>query len=51
MARTKQTARKAIGGHAQRVNLEVLQKKKAKAKAASKKPVLQIPAKANSGWW
>ncbi|KAI6017562.1 hypothetical protein BKA83DRAFT_4128168 [Pisolithus microcarpus] len=48
MARTKQTARKAIGGHAQRVNLEVLQKKKAKAKAASKKPVLQIPAKANS---
>ncbi|KAI6010215.1 hypothetical protein BKA83DRAFT_4132893 [Pisolithus microcarpus] len=48
MARTKQTARKATGGHAQRVNLEVLQKKKAKAKAASKKCALKIPAKANS---
>ncbi|KAI6101802.1 hypothetical protein F5141DRAFT_1065774 [Pisolithus sp. B1] len=51
MARTKQTARKATGGSAPRVNLQVLQKKKAKAKAASNKPSLKIPANVNSGWW
>ncbi|KAI6094827.1 hypothetical protein F5141DRAFT_1059355 [Pisolithus sp. B1] len=48
MARTKQTARKVTGGHAPRVNLEVLQKKKTKAKAASKKAPLKIPAKDNA---
>ncbi|KAI6098425.1 hypothetical protein EDD16DRAFT_1718513 [Pisolithus croceorrhizus] len=48
MARTKQTARKATGGSAPRVNLQVLQKKKAKAKAASNKPSLKIPANVNS---
>ncbi|KAI6156249.1 hypothetical protein EDD17DRAFT_1512578 [Pisolithus thermaeus] len=48
MARTKQSARKVTGGHAPRVNLEVLQKKKAKAKAASKKPPLKRPAKDNA---
>ncbi|KAI6095599.1 hypothetical protein F5141DRAFT_1068218 [Pisolithus sp. B1] len=48
MARTKQSARKVTGGHAPRVNLEVLQKKKAKAKAASKKPPLKIQAKDNA---
>ncbi|KAI6095569.1 hypothetical protein F5141DRAFT_1068240 [Pisolithus sp. B1] len=48
MARTKQTARKVTGGHAPRVNLEVLQKKKAKAKAASKKAPLKIPAMDNA---
>ncbi|KAI6097076.1 hypothetical protein F5141DRAFT_1220334 [Pisolithus sp. B1] len=48
MARTKQTARKVTSGHAPRVNLEVLQKKKAKAKAASKKAPLKIPAKDNA---
>ncbi|KAI6137274.1 hypothetical protein F5141DRAFT_1209602 [Pisolithus sp. B1] len=48
MARTKQSARKVTGGHAPRVNLEVLQKKKAKTKAASKKPPLKIQAKDNA---
>ncbi|KAI6111662.1 hypothetical protein EDD16DRAFT_1521868 [Pisolithus croceorrhizus] len=48
MARTKQSARKVTGGHAPRVNLEELQKKKAKAKAASKKPPLKIQAKDNA---
>ncbi|KAI6120242.1 hypothetical protein EDD16DRAFT_1518988 [Pisolithus croceorrhizus] len=48
MARTKQSARKVTGGHALRVNLEVLQKKKAKAKAAAKKPPLKIQAKDNA---
>ncbi|KAI5986011.1 hypothetical protein EDC04DRAFT_2615237 [Pisolithus marmoratus] len=49
--RTKQTARKVTGGSAPRVNLQVLQKKKAKAKAASNKPSLKKPANINSGWW
>ncbi|KAI6038093.1 hypothetical protein EDC04DRAFT_3025806 [Pisolithus marmoratus] len=48
VARTKQTARKVTGGHAPRVNLAVLQKKKAKAKAASNKPSPKIPANKNS---
>ncbi|KAI6015708.1 hypothetical protein EDC04DRAFT_2608657 [Pisolithus marmoratus] len=48
MARTKQTARKVTGGHAPRVNLAVLQKKKAKAKAASNKPSPKIPANKNA---
>ncbi|KAI6017078.1 hypothetical protein EDC04DRAFT_2608179 [Pisolithus marmoratus] len=51
MARTKQIARKVTGGSAPRVNLQVLQKKKAKAKAASNKPSLKKPANINSGWW
>ncbi|KAI6045935.1 hypothetical protein EDC04DRAFT_2598502 [Pisolithus marmoratus] len=52
MDRTKQTARKVTGGSAPRVNLQVLQKKKAKAKAASNKPSLKKPANINSvGWW
>ncbi|KAI6042106.1 hypothetical protein EDC04DRAFT_2601090 [Pisolithus marmoratus] len=48
MAQKKQTARKVTGGHSPRVNLAVLQKKKAKAKAASNKPSPKIPANKNS---
>ncbi|KAI6017496.1 hypothetical protein EDC04DRAFT_2608042 [Pisolithus marmoratus] len=48
MARTKQTARKVTGGSAPRVNLQVLQKKKAKAKAASNEPSFKKPANINS---
>ncbi|KAI6024423.1 hypothetical protein EDC04DRAFT_2900067 [Pisolithus marmoratus] len=44
MARTKQTARKVTGGSAPRVNLQVLQKKRAKNKLASKKPSPKTPA-------
>ncbi|KAI6000229.1 hypothetical protein EDC04DRAFT_2612093 [Pisolithus marmoratus] len=48
MARTKQTARKVTSGSAPRVNLQVLQKKKAKTKLASKKPSPKTPANTNS---
>ncbi|KAI6041973.1 hypothetical protein EDC04DRAFT_2601278 [Pisolithus marmoratus] len=48
MARTKQTARKVTGGSAPGVNLQVLQKKKAKTKLASKKPSPKTPANTNS---
>ncbi|KAI6139218.1 hypothetical protein BKA82DRAFT_23311 [Pisolithus tinctorius] len=42
MARTKQTAKKVTGGHAPRLNLFTLQKKKAQTKVASKRPVKKI---------
>ncbi|KAI6013870.1 hypothetical protein EDC04DRAFT_2609155 [Pisolithus marmoratus] len=48
MARPKQTARKVTGGSAPRVILQVLQKKKAKTKLASKKPSPKTPANTNS---
>ncbi|KAI6046841.1 hypothetical protein EDC04DRAFT_3136161, partial [Pisolithus marmoratus] len=48
MARTKQTASEVTGGSAPRVNLQVLQKKKAKTKLASKKPSPKTPANTNS---
>ncbi|KAI6041931.1 hypothetical protein EDC04DRAFT_2601242 [Pisolithus marmoratus] len=40
--------KKVTGGSAPRINLQVLQKKKAKAKAASSKPSSKIPVQANS---
>ncbi|KAI6018406.1 hypothetical protein EDC04DRAFT_2902122 [Pisolithus marmoratus] len=48
MARTKQTARKVTGGHAARINLYVLQKKRGKAKLAAQKPTPKLQAITNS---
>ncbi|KAI6018873.1 hypothetical protein EDC04DRAFT_2902068 [Pisolithus marmoratus] len=48
MARTKQTARKVTGGHAARINLHVLQKKRGKAKLAAQKPSPKLQAMTNS---
>ncbi|KAI5987930.1 hypothetical protein EDC04DRAFT_2614656 [Pisolithus marmoratus] len=48
MARTKQTARKVTGGHAARINLYVLQKKRGKAKLAAQKPSPKLQAITNS---
>ncbi|KAI6029520.1 hypothetical protein BKA83DRAFT_4123036 [Pisolithus microcarpus] len=45
MARTKQTAKKATGGHAARVNLHILQKKRGKARLAAQRFAAQQPSK------